>query len=158
MTQNSTQLNKSRKAPVKRRSLLILALIIILALGLATWYYLKSIKNTTSSNDSQTSSTPINVPTESANTEGKTIQVPTNVDPSSIKNYELVTENEDFKIRKLDNQYVITLYPIINHPDADSYTSQLKQFKQEALNYLSKSGLDTNTLSITYEPAEAAQL
>lgn len=97
--------------------------------------------------------------TYSAQSEGKDIQVPTNVDSSQIKNYQLITENEQYKIRLLDSTYTITLYAIINRPDQyDSYQDQLREYKQNALNYLKKSGVDVTKVKIIYEPKEAENL
>lgn len=92
-------------------------------------------------------------------TEGQEVTVPDNVDPSSIKDYTLVTENETFKIRELSGEYYITLYAIINRPDqADMYRDQLRQYKQEALAYLEGQNINTTQVKIHYEPAEAADL
>lgn len=88
-----------------------------------------------------------------------TPSVPDGVDPQSIKNYELVTENEMYKIRKLDNVYTVTLYAIINRPDqAEMYRDQLKEYKGYALEYLRGKGLSPNNLNIVYEPEEATNL
>lgn len=97
--------------------------------------------------------------TYNATTENEEITVPDNVDPSSIKNYTLITENETYKIRELDSEYYITLYAIINHPNqSDMYQDQLRMYKQDALNYLNSQGIDTANKTIHYEPAEAANL
>lgn len=91
--------------------------------------------------------------------EGSSVPVPNTVDPNSIKPYVLITENERYKIRKLNNMYTVTLYAIINRPDqASVYQDQLKEYKGEALEFLSKSGLDISKLDITYEPSEAKDL
>lgn len=92
-------------------------------------------------------------------TEGEEVTVPDNVDPSSIKNYTLVTENETFKIRELDGEYYITLYAIINRPDqTDMYNDQLRQYKQDALRYLETHNVNITEVKLHYEPAEAANL
>lgn len=84
---------------------------------------------------------------------------PEDLPAESIKDYRLITENEQYKIRQLNDEYVITLYPIINRPDqSNSYTSQLKEYKANALNYLSSKGVDTNSARIIYEPDEATNL
>lgn len=89
------------------------------------------------------------------------VEVPEDLDPSLIKDYQLVTENEQFKIRKDKNSgdYLITLYAIINRPgQADLYNEQLKEYKQNALQYLKNNGVNTSEASIEYEPSKAADL
>lgn len=99
------------------------------------------------------------VPTYESESEGQAIKVPNNVDPGSIKNYELLTENEQFKIRKLGDQYTVTLYAIINSPNQrDMYLDQLREYKQNALAYLQQQGINTTTANIVYEPDEATNL
>lgn len=97
--------------------------------------------------------------TYDATSEGHTFPVPKSVQPSAIKNYTLVTENEQFKIRKDGDNYLITLYAVINRPDQyDSYRDQLREYKQNALQFLTDQGLKVDTLHISYEPEEATQL
>ncbi len=97
--------------------------------------------------------------TFTSTTEGKDVQIPNTVDPDSIKPYELLVENDHFKIRRLNQTYTITLYAIINRPDqASLYQEQLKEYKQEALEFLKNKGLDTTKLEIVYEPNEASTL
>lgn len=55
--------------------------------------------------------------------------------------------------------YTATLYAIINRPDQYvAYVGQLKQFKQEALDYISSHGGDTSKLLIQYLPSQATDL
>ncbi len=92
-------------------------------------------------------------------TELPTVTVPETVDPSSVKPYTTVTENETYKIRELNGDYVITLYAIINRPDqSDEYRDQLRRYKQDALNYLKEHSVDVTKVNIAYEPEEASQL
>lgn len=80
-------------------------------------------------------------------------------DEGKVFDYVLITENETYKIRKLDQEYHITLYAIINRPDqSDMYRDQLRQYKKDALDYLTKQGVDINTARIKYEPEEATNL
>ncbi len=73
--------------------------------------------------------------------------IPEGVSPDSIKSYELITENELYKIRKLGGTYTVTLYAIINRPDqAQSYRDQLKEYKSYALEYLEGQGIEINTV------------
>lgn len=58
-----------------------------------------------------------------------------------------------------NNQYVytITLYAVINGPqDRPQYEQELKQYKQEALDYIKSQNIDPSTLTINYVPSEAA--
>jgi hypothetical protein len=143
--------------------LVAFGILFIIACGYL-WYRAGNNVNKAASNDTAdasgevTKDTQIKIPTQTVTTEGKDIQVPTNVDPSSIKNYTLITENENYKIRTLNGTYVITLYPIVNSPDGVSYNDQLKQFKKEALNYLGSRGVDTTNITIVYDPPAAANL
>lgn len=80
-------------------------------------------------------------------------------DETKVFDYVLVTENETYKIRKLDKEYYVTLYAIINRPDqSEMYRDQLRQYKKDALDYLTKQGVDINTARIKYEPEEATNL
>lgn len=75
--------------------------------------------------------------------------------------YIVITENEQFKIRREENtsHYVITLYAIINRPDQyDTYRAQLRDYKQKALQYLQDKNIDITKATITYEPPEATSL
>lgn len=98
-------------------------------------------------------------PTYKTESEGQKIEVPKDVPKESIKNYELITENEQFKIRKLGSIYTITLYAIINRPDQyDYYKDQLREFKQNALDYLRNNNVNPDKVDIVYEPEEAKDL
>lgn len=147
----STKLNTKRVAIV-----LAILLLVVVAILLRN----RSVKNSVAEVTPKTSApTASSVPTYKAQSEGQSIDVPTNVDPSAIKNYTLITENEQFKIRELDGNYVITLYAIVNRPDqADWYRDQLREYKQNALDYLKQQGVDTAKVKITYEPEEATNL
>ena len=88
-----------------------------------------------------------------------------NVSPSDpepadkIKDWQLITENEQYKIRYDGAKYLITLYAIINRPDQyDAYRDQLREYKQNALDYLRNTGVNVNTAKIEYEPEEASDL
>lgn len=133
----------------------IISILILTLLGIGLYYLLSnSSPDTTKKESGDTEHT-----TYEAESEGSKFNVPTDVDQSSIKNYELVTENEQFKIRKLDNKYVVTLYPIVNRPDQSSYyNDQLREYKQKALDYLREKGVNTETAEIIYEPDTAKDL
>ena len=93
--------------------------------------------------------------------EGSTFPVPDNVPQNAVVNYQLVVDNEQYKIRKDSGSqsYIITLYAIINHPDQyNDYKQQLADYKQNALTYLKNQGVDITKATITYEPSEAKDL
>lgn len=93
--------------------------------------------------------------------EGKEFDVPEDLPKDSVKDYVLITEDERFKIRRApgSDNYIITLYAIINNPQQyDLYKDQLREYKNEALNYLKKTGVPTEKANITYEPQEATDL
>ena len=96
-----------------------------------------------------------------ATSEGTTFPVPDDLPDNAIQDYVLVTENEEYKIRRYGdtNRYTITLYAIINNPDQYSmYKDQLREYKQHALAYLKDKGVDTSQIEVTYEPGEASNL
>ncbi len=151
------------KIHTKKRSKIILAIVLLVVIGfIAAGYYLWSINRgnkTQEPIEGIESSTPADNRTYQAETEGNNITVPDNVDPSAIKDYELVVEKDTYKIRKLGDEYYITLYAIINRPDqADMYRDQLRQYKQDAQTYLVNQNIDLTKTKIHYEPAEAESL
>lgn len=142
--------------------LISLAALLIAIAGVGAYYLQQQAGQYTqqsATNTPKPAEPTIKVPTHSAQTEGKTIQVPNNVAPSSVQNYELITENENYKIRRLDGTYTITLYAIVNGPNqSPTYTEQLITYKHAALNYMTSHGINVNKENIVYDPAEAAQL
>lgn len=155
---------------IKSNKKLKIVLVIVVALiisGVGLFAFLQSQKSTQQeAPESPTKNTQQNNPKQStedrtyeATSEGQTITVPDNVDPSSIKEYRLVTENETFKIRELSGEYFITLYPIINRPDqSDMYQDQLREYKQNAINYLKNNNVDIQKVKLHYEPSQATNL
>jgi hypothetical protein len=116
--------------------------------------------NTTPTQNSQTpeNNTPTSEPTRNAESEGSNFPVPKTTPKDAVKNYTLVTENEEYKIRRDENgDYLITLYPIVGSAYG-SYQDQLREYKQHALDYLKTQNIDVTKVEITYEPAEAANL
>lgn len=156
------KLNAANARKSRRKVLPILAAVLLLAGLGGVFAYMQTRESKDPEQTQQATEADRSVgdvPTYEAETEGRTIEVPNNVDPGSIKDYELVTENEQFKIRKLGEEYVITLYAIINNPNqADMYREQLKEYKQNALQYLTQQGINTNNIPIKYEPDEARTL
>lgn len=132
----------------------VVAVVLIAAAATGVWYYLNNRPNT-----NPTDSQPAKSGTTDEQTHPDSIKLPEDVDPSSVKPYTLVTENEAFKIRELDGNYLITLYAIINRPEqSEQYYDQLRQYKQQALDYLQDQSIDTTKVNIQYEPAEANDL
>lgn len=157
------QTQKSREKKV----FILVGAVILLLVAVASGYYYqargngdhsKSPAENTNSGPIETPNSNETQPTTSDNVPEE--QLPENVNPSTdIQDYKLITENEKFKIRKLNNDYTITLYPIINNPGQYAmYQSQLKQYKDEALQYLKNQGIDTSKAKIIYEPEEATNL
>lgn len=135
------------------------ALIVLITICALIYYSTKNDEQSRSKENTSEPQKPTENRTYETTSEGKDITVPDNVDPSSIKNYRLVTENETYKIRELSGEYYVTLYPIINRPDqSNTYQDQLKEYKQSAIDYLKKNNIDTQKTKIYYEPSEATNL
>jgi len=88
---------------------------------------------------------------------GQNVQVPDTVPKSSVPNYTLITQNQNYEIQELNGAYTITLFPIVSSSSSESYTQQLHDYKQQALQYLTQSGVNVSKVNITYDPAAAAQ-
>lgn len=146
----------ARKKISKKITVAVLLFFAVFALGAYGWWRMDRQQNSTP----QDETTNIGQPeTYTAETEDQKVQVPEGVPKSSIKNYELLTENEQFKIRKLGDVYTVTLYAIINNPDQyDYYRDQLREYKQNALDYLKDNNINTEEITIIYEPEEATDL
>ncbi|HEX8762453.1 MAG TPA: hypothetical protein VF733_01720 [Candidatus Saccharimonadales bacterium] len=158
----------AKKIPKKRPRkplVIILIILVVLTLGVGVYLYMNRNKamstGSTKTSSSQSSNDQKQPEGPKETSEGQTFPVPENLPKDSVKNYVLVTENDEFKIRRLEgsNKYTITLYAIINNPSQyDMYRDQLKEYKQKALDYLKNKGIDVNSLEITYEPDEAKNL
>ncbi|NCU30780.1 hypothetical protein EOM57_03155 [Candidatus Saccharibacteria bacterium] len=144
-----------------RSKKLIITLVLITVFGFIAFFGYQIINNKINDNptaDSVNDSTDRSI-SGSGNDSDTSVSIPDSVDPSSIKPYTTIIDTETFKIRELDGSYIITLYAIINRPDqSDQYYDQLKQYKQDSLDYLSKQGVDVNKVKIQYEPEEATNL
>ncbi len=152
---------RTSSASKKSKKVTIIALLVILVVGAGLAYGIKTRNHnsTSASPDGQETSNIGQPPTYRTESEGQKIEVPENVPEESIKNYELIIENEQFKIRKLGSTYTITLYAIINRPDQyDFYKDQLREYKQNALDYLKNNNINPETTNIIYEPDEAKDL
>lgn len=149
------------KASKTKRNILIVVIVLVLAgagvfaLGQSRDWWDGKNTSVTQEND------PSKPKTRTETTEGKKIEVPADLPEDAIKDYILVTENEQYKIRRspgTDN-YIVTLYAIINRPDQyDMYQDQLREYKQAALDYLRSTGVNVEKVNITYEPQEATNL
>ena len=142
------------------KAFLLLLIVVVASFGLFIYFKNTQKDSPIEPTSTQNKTNEINENrTYEAASEGETITVPDDVDPSSIKNYRLVTENETYKIRELSGEYYVTLYPIINRPDqSNAYQDQLKEYKQSAIDYLKKNNIDTQKTKIYYEPSEATNL
>jgi hypothetical protein len=157
-------LNMSAKRQGSRgRLFVITGVIALLAVAGGSMYWLyqnKQQANTTPQSQTPGNNTPTSQPTRDAESEGSSFPVPETTPKDSVKNYTLVTENEEYKIRRDQNGgYLITLYPIVNNSSQYStYNDQLREYKKHALDYLKTQNVDVTKVEITYEPAEAANL
>ena len=147
---------KSKKPSIKKATLLALILVILLS---GSVYALWREKRSDTSKTEDSANVVGAPPTYTTEAEGQEIKVPEGVPKEAIKNYELITENEQFKIRKLGDTYTITLYAIINRPEQyDYYQDQLREYKQNALDYLRNNNVNPESVEIIYEPDEAKNL
>jgi hypothetical protein len=152
------KLQNKKRSKIKLSTFLLLGLILIV-IGYFVWQFISSQDNPSVeiTQDHETVIQDDRIYTDTS--EGAEITVPDDVDPSSIQDYNLITENETYKIRELNGEYYITLYAIINRPDqTEMYHDQLRQYKQDALNYLETKNINITEVEIHYEPSEAADL
>lgn len=137
---------------------IVLLVIIIIAAGGGALAY--SLQRTPEPASHKTADTASPAPTAPQPATPTTPTIPPE-DADKVTDYEVLTENERFKIRHdaENDRYIITLYAIINRPDQyELYKEDLHTYKHEALEYLQTSGRDTNALDIKYEPEEATDL
>lgn len=145
---------------------LLTCIVAVIAASAGGYYlYTKNQNGSSTTSPDTTVSGPISKPNDNETKPTTSSDVPKEDIPSSvdqskdIQEYKLITENEKYKIRQLGDAYTITLYAIINNPSQyDMYRSQLKQYKEESLQYLKSTGVDTSKVKITYEPEEATNL
>lgn len=77
--------------------------------------------------------------------------------PSTADPYPI--ENERYSITQSSpNNFQVTLYPVVNNPEYSSYREQLKAYKNEVINYLSKRHGDINKLTIEWRPSDAQNI
>lgn len=68
-------------------------------------------------------------------------------------------ENEHYKIeQQSERSYQITLYPIANNPEYSDYNAQLKAYKTEALDYLTKRYGNIDNFTFTWSPSDAQNI
>lgn len=150
-TSRNIDRNKRTRYLIALLAIIILATVVVLVSRLQSRDHAPTNKTTP----------PKSGPPAQASSEGTTFPVPNDLPSGAIQDYVLVTENEQYKIRRYGdtNRYTITLYAIINNPDQYSmYQDQLREYKQLALEYLKNKGVDTSQIEITYEPSEASNL
>lgn len=160
---NSRTAKKASKKRARKSLVLVMAVLVILALGTGAYLFISRGKNSArdAKSTSQSGGEQKQPEGPKQTSEGQTFPVPQDLPDNAVKNYALVVENDEYKIRRLEgtNKYTITLYAIINNPDQyDMYRDQLKEYKQKALDYLKSKGVDINKAEITYEPDEAKNL
>lgn len=141
----------------------LLAVILVLIIGAGAFFaykYNQEDKSSLNDSDRKNSSKDDASKESPANTpQTPTTTLPESVNPSDVRSYNLVTENERYKIRELDGNYVITLYAIVNRPEqSDTYYDQLREYKYDALKYLEQHSVDPTKVKITYEPDNAKDL
>jgi hypothetical protein len=155
---------------MKKKSLILIIALLLVAVLASGAFALHRSQNrkaaySTSGDASQKSDTkkstsvtnPSSGSTSTSQTSGTvavgTVPPPTNNDPYPIT-------NEHYRINKTgDKQFDITLYAIINSPSQhDEYTAQLKQYKQEALAYLTSRYGSTAQFTFTWNPPAAKDL
>lgn len=153
--------NRNRRSKKKTLLWVAIAIVLILAAGVAAYTFLYKNKADSNQTNQNKDTTKQGTSTHDSTSQGTTFPVPDDVPEESIKDYSLVTENEQFKIRHdgASDSYLITLYPIVNNPSQQStYNDQLREYKANALDYLKKQGKDVTKLEIKYEPTEATNL
>lgn len=145
-------LQTKRQSNKVRLWLIIAGALVLIAGGLAVYLFWTNSQQ--KPNDQAYSE--LTPPMQEVTSEGVTYKVPDELADDSIKNYGLVVETEEYKIRydQPSQSYVVTLYAIINNPSQyEDYKQQLREYKQKALDLLKSKGLDTNKISIIYEPS-----
>jgi len=151
-----------KKQPHARRNALITLSVLVVAGAGGGLYYHRHNQQIAAKRAAArlvASQTP-SIPTHTATSEGSTFQVPDTVPKDAVKDYKLLIDNSEFKIRENpDGGYTITLYAIVNNPsEYNDYTAELKQYKQDALTYMKQQNIETTKVAITYDPPEATQL
>lgn len=154
--------NKNHSKPI----VIAAALFAISVTAVLAYFFVYKDSDTPETKETEQVSTQDNPNTSSSNKDTNISSedvpkenIPDSVNQSDLPTYTTLVENEKFKIRKLSSDYTITLYAIINNPSQyDTYKSQLKEYKTEALKYMSNQGIDTEKVKISYEPQEATDL
>jgi len=165
-----------RQSNKKKITLITLAILILITLSLFLWLYFNQSNNTPSSiedpkKNNSTSKTDIDkkddgqtgTDTKNNDTPATTeedpdyISSPISNPPTDASPYPI--QNEHYKIDQLSQtNYRITLYPIANNPDYSDYNAQLKAYKQESLDYLTKRYGDINNFNFEWNPDNAKDI
>lgn len=161
--------NQNKKITAYRIGALIIVLIVAygtLAYAVSLWPFTNTgtrVPSTTSdsqkeSDDKPTNSSDDNSPVKDTAPTNQSV-APTPVTPPT-SNEPFPIENAHYKISQDgERSFRVTLFAILNHPSQyNEYRAQLKQYKQEAFDYLTGRFGSSPTLNITWEPADAQSL
>lgn len=167
-----TNMKKIKKYSKKPLAITILVVCVVL-IAAAAWWYLgrpkystigdasqkdSTVKSTSVPDNTGSSSTANTTTGSQSSSNGSSVVVSPIDSPGTSDPYPIV--NEHYKIDQINaTTYTITLYAISNSPSQyDEYTAQLKQFKQEALSYLTTRYGDISKFSLTWSPPSAGSL
>lgn len=155
----------------KKHIIVVTSIVLALIIGSVTLAYTeefgpfadetssKEYKQTNTSNDHQNKNTDQvtkedNEPGTPPVNDTDYISTPITIPPTTEDPYPI--ENEHYKIsQNSDTSFHITLYPIANNPEYSDYNTQLRIYKQEALDYLQKRYGNITNFEITWNPPEA---
>lgn len=155
---------KHKSFAKKHLTLLLLTGCLVIAVVAAALFFTWPSTNTNETQNNTPSPSQTSEPSDGQTNQDNTeAENPSSGEPVTTpgSEYSVITENEQYKIQR-DSQnknYIITLYAIINNPSQyDTYREQLREYKRNALDYLTGQGVDTTKVNITYEPPEATDL
>lgn len=156
--------SKKTKSPINK---VLIGGIIVLLLAVGAYTAAARINNfwPFTAKESTQSEDP-NTNNEDPSTPNKTPDDPSDPDyikpdisnpPSDTTPYPIETER--YRIDKLsEKSFSVELYPIINNPRYSNYNEQLRDYKNEVLNYLKKRYGDTSSLKIDWIPEDAKNI
>lgn len=159
--------NKNQHTDPKTIWIIVLSILVVLLASYAVYSYLNSDSTYTTQGDSSqkgsterttdTPSKPLN-PSEEAKTPANTVAPPPTTPPSVDAQFPV--ENAHYRITKTgEKSFDINLYAISNSPSQyDEYVAQLKQYKNEALEYLTARYGNISTFTINWTPPQAKDL
>lgn len=158
------QINKKTLVIIAAVVIAIAIIVIAIILGLRTkTKEAQDIQQTTSSTSSNSIPSDVSLPTDQDSLPAG--EENTGLDINSATATLLATTpffNEHFGIEyNYDAEsFTISLFAIINHPEwqQDQYRADLKQYKYEALEWISQQGVSIYDINIEYVPEEAKDL